>query len=445
MNQAKMRRWQAWFSEWNFKVEHVKGIENSLPDALTREMIFMMQEMKGRKEKGKMTQDEQNAQVIYGYTNTIWNAIAGLQEERPCPNMPEKLAIDSLKNSVRLVEHNFTFTPQKANKYLKREQREATFDNFSSITLSESEIISTHSDKTVRMQLEKYLQELPSEIVTNIFKKVTTDEAAWYSLFLGVQCITIQTRLPGWGGFGTYCDKRFTALDVLMHKMLPSEFGELFEAGIIQRTNFVKTEKYYNFLPICIHRALALWFTKNPSAKTVVADITSVIPEWEEIENDQGDKEVFYYPSYHYIELKRRDEELSVLRPAEKIPEWITDDEEAIRIRLTLQDIRAQQFWNLSQILSRNLTIIGGDERILVSYKDKEGQFENQSHLLQQLRTALLEQKIMASDFVKIESMLDANPDPDLGPCLENNEDGNDFFNDLDSTGWENYENQLDR
>ena len=51
----------------------------------------------------------------------------------------------------------------------------------------------------------------------------------------------------------------------------------------------------------------------------------------------------------------------------------------------------------------------------------------------------------MASDFVKIESMLDANPDPDLGPCLENNEDGNDFFNDLDSTGWENYENQLDR
>lgn len=100
------------------------------------------------------------------------------------------------------------------------------------------------------------------------------DEAHWYTLFLGVGCVTIQTRLPSWAGMGTYRDKKFVSLDVLLHKMLPSEFGELFKAG---------------------HKTLGLWFKKHPAAKTVVAYIYSAIPEWEDQEE---------FPSYHFIELR---------------------------------------------------------------------------------------------------------------------------------------------
>lgn len=127
--------------------------------------------------------------------------------------------------------------------------------------------------------------ELPVGIAAAILRKVNGDEAHWYTVFLGVRCITIQTRLPSWAGMGTYRDKMLpscqaghdVSLDVLIHKMLPSEFGELFQAG---------------------HKTLGLWFKKHPAAKTVVADIYSVIPKWEDQEE---------FPSYHFIELRRRD------------------------------------------------------------------------------------------------------------------------------------------
>ena len=47
----------------------------------------------------------------------------------------------------------------------------------------------------------------------------------------------------------------------------------------------------------------------------------------------------------------------------------------------------------------------------------------------------------MASDFVKIETMMDFDLSPDL--CQQDNE-GVDHFDNLDSVGWENYENALE-
>lgn len=40
MSQSKIQRLQAWFGEWQFKIEHVEGKENCLPNALTREMAY---------------------------------------------------------------------------------------------------------------------------------------------------------------------------------------------------------------------------------------------------------------------------------------------------------------------------------------------------------------------------------------------------------------------
>ena len=36
---AKFARWQALFANFDFKVEHIKGFENCLPDFLSREFI----------------------------------------------------------------------------------------------------------------------------------------------------------------------------------------------------------------------------------------------------------------------------------------------------------------------------------------------------------------------------------------------------------------------
>ena len=40
MSQSEIQRLHAWFGEWQFKIEHVKGKENCLPNAVTREMAY---------------------------------------------------------------------------------------------------------------------------------------------------------------------------------------------------------------------------------------------------------------------------------------------------------------------------------------------------------------------------------------------------------------------
>lgn len=85
-----------------------------------------------------------------GHINSLWRIIEGLQEERPHPAMQEKLAMEALNNSANMVEHTFALPLKgKTEKIHKGEKEHAIFDDFQGMSLSESEIITMHSDKKV--------------------------------------------------------------------------------------------------------------------------------------------------------------------------------------------------------------------------------------------------------------------------------------------------------
>lgn len=94
--------------------------------------------------------------------------------------MQEKLAMEAVKNSANMVEHTFSLPLKGKNEKIHEGEKEhAIFDDFQGMSLSESEIITMHSDKKVRIQLEMYILELPVWIAATILRKVNSDDAHW--------------------------------------------------------------------------------------------------------------------------------------------------------------------------------------------------------------------------------------------------------------------------
>lgn len=123
--------------------------------------------------------------------------------------------------------------------------------------------------------------------------------------------------------------------------------------------------------------------------------------------------------------------------------------EDPIHIELTLQEIRAKQFFNLRPVISCDVHIIGGDERILISYGDTEESLPHRAHLLQNLRNAKDNQRILASNYVKIELQKDGFHSEDWEKETSEEEgvqedEGIDFYDDLDNAGWDSLENRME-
>lgn len=71
-----------------------------------------------------------------------------------------------------MVEHTFALPLKGKNEKIHKGEKEyAIFDDFQGMSLSESEIITMHSDKKVQIQLEKYILELPVRIAAATLKK----------------------------------------------------------------------------------------------------------------------------------------------------------------------------------------------------------------------------------------------------------------------------------
>lgn len=109
MNQTKMQRWQAWFSEWQFKVEHIQGKLNCLPDALTREMACVLQEMNQGKGKVPDEQIHEDHAQVWALLVTMLRAISELEELNT--QLWDQMQTDRLKENVLGTCRHFGMDP----------------------------------------------------------------------------------------------------------------------------------------------------------------------------------------------------------------------------------------------------------------------------------------------------------------------------------------------